>query len=131
MRRLLRNRRGSAAIEFALIAPLVFLLIIGILQMGNYFYVRSAVNHAVDEAARLASVYPVPSDADLTTRFQQQDFGAVADGVPTLTITRGQVNANIDWTQITATTSISINLGFVNLGALPISASKRVYTASS
>ena len=49
----LSNRRGSAAVEFALIAPLFFGLLFSILEAGIFFFVESAVTEANAKAARL------------------------------------------------------------------------------
>jgi hypothetical protein len=50
---LIRNSKGSTAIEFALVAPLFFALMFSILEAGWYFFVTSAVQQANANAARL------------------------------------------------------------------------------
>lgn len=47
------DARGSAAVEFALVAPLFLALVFSILEAGWYFFVRSAVEQAGANAARL------------------------------------------------------------------------------
>jgi Flp pilus assembly protein TadG len=47
------NERGSAAVEFALIAPMFFALLFSILEAGWFFFVSSAVEQANANAARL------------------------------------------------------------------------------
>ena len=49
----LRNQRGAAAVEFALIAPIFFGLMFSILEAGVFFFVNSAVTEANAKAARL------------------------------------------------------------------------------
>jgi Flp pilus assembly protein TadG len=53
LRRLLRDRAGVAAIEFALLALPTFVLIFGILELGAMFFIDSALDAAVHKAARL------------------------------------------------------------------------------
>jgi len=48
-----RNQRGSAAVEFALVAPIFFALVFSILEAGWFFFVNSAVEQANATAARL------------------------------------------------------------------------------
>ena len=48
----LRHTRGASAIEFAIVAPVFFLLIFGIIVYGYYFATLSLVNHIAYEAAR-------------------------------------------------------------------------------
>jgi Flp pilus assembly protein TadG len=52
-RRLAGDRKGAAAVEFALIAPLFFALAFSILEAGWFFFVNSAVDQANARAARL------------------------------------------------------------------------------
>ena len=53
-------RRGQALTEFALIAPIFFLVILGILQMGFLFAGQNGLTNAAREAARYASTLPTP-----------------------------------------------------------------------
>ena len=46
-------RSGSAAIEFAMIAPVFFLFLMGIIETGVIFFAGSALQNATDDAARL------------------------------------------------------------------------------
>lgn len=51
--RFLACRRGSSAVEFALVAPLFFALTFSIIEGGYFFFVESAVEAANAKAARL------------------------------------------------------------------------------
>ncbi|MFZ5617571.1 MAG: TadE/TadG family type IV pilus assembly protein [Pseudomonadota bacterium] len=46
-------RRGSSAVEFALIAPLFLALTFSVIESGYFFFIDSAVNAANAKAARL------------------------------------------------------------------------------
>jgi Flp pilus assembly protein TadG len=50
--RLLGSTRGSTMIEFALVAPLLILMLLGGLEVGHTMYVRSALVGALQKAAR-------------------------------------------------------------------------------
>jgi Flp pilus assembly protein TadG len=50
---------GQALVEFALIAPLLFILLFGILQFGFTFGGQIVLSNAAREAARYASTYPL------------------------------------------------------------------------
>ena len=58
MRRLLANCTGAAAVESALVLPLAMLLLLGLVELGRVAWTQSALNFAVQEAARCASVTP-------------------------------------------------------------------------
>lgn len=44
--------RGTAAMEFALVFPLFMLVLVAIIDFGQYFAVRMAIVHAATEGAR-------------------------------------------------------------------------------
>ena len=52
--RALRTRSGQSLVEFALVAPLFFLLVFGITDFGRLFFTQSTLQHALREAGRYA-----------------------------------------------------------------------------
>ncbi|MET3933128.1 TadE/TadG family type IV pilus assembly protein [Arthrobacter sp. OAP107] len=78
-----RNESGAAAVEFALVVPLLLLLLLGIIEFGRVFNAQMQVTAAAREAAR---VMAIQKQADLSIAT------AVADA-PGLTpaLTPGQV----------------------------------------
>src|SRR3982751_3751709 len=57
-----RNRKGAAAVEFALVVPLVLLLLWGIVDIGRAFYTLNNLASAVREGARTAAVMATAPD---------------------------------------------------------------------
>ena len=49
------HRRGNAAVEFALVAPLLILLLLGLWEVGRLVEVQQTVNMAAREGGRQAS----------------------------------------------------------------------------
>lgn len=45
--------KGSAALEFAMVAPAFFLLLMGTIEAGVIFFAQSSLQNAVNDAARL------------------------------------------------------------------------------
>lgn len=54
--RLARDERGSPAVEFALIAPVLILLLLGIVQFGFAFYTYNEMMNGAREGARRLAV---------------------------------------------------------------------------
>jgi Flp pilus assembly protein TadG len=52
-----RGQEGSAAVEFAIILPLLVLLTIGALDLGHMFYIDHLITTASREGARYAAKY--------------------------------------------------------------------------
>ena len=64
-----RSARGQALPEFALVAPVFFLLVFGIIQMGLLFGGQIALTNATREVARYASTAAVgQSSATITSQ---------------------------------------------------------------
>jgi Flp pilus assembly protein TadG len=49
-----RKRRGVAVVEFAIVAPLFFLLILGMVEIGRMVMVQQIITNASREGARIA-----------------------------------------------------------------------------
>lgn len=59
----IRAERGAAAVEFALVAPLLILLVMGVISYGYMLSFRQALSQGAAEAARAAAVSPFPTAA--------------------------------------------------------------------
>jgi hypothetical protein len=57
-----RRARGQALPEFALVAPLFFLLLFGIIEAGRFIYYYEVLSNATREGARYAIVNGAGSD---------------------------------------------------------------------
>jgi len=57
-RRLGGARDGAAAVEMALVLPVLLLLVLGTMEVGRMAFTQAALTFAVQEAARCASVRP-------------------------------------------------------------------------
>lgn len=56
MSRFLRDRNGGTAVEFALTAPVFFMMVIGAIQVGLLCWAQLALQQGSEAAARCASV---------------------------------------------------------------------------
>jgi Flp pilus assembly protein TadG len=51
-----RNRRGVAAVEFAIVAPILVTIVFGMIQLGRAFEMQTLLDVAAREGARFASI---------------------------------------------------------------------------
>ena len=58
-----RGERGSAAVDFVLVGPLLLLVALGVLQLTLALYVRTTVTAAAAEGARAAALSGADLDA--------------------------------------------------------------------
>jgi Flp pilus assembly protein TadG len=61
-RRTRTEERGAAAVEFALVVPLLLLILFGIISYGYMLSFRQSVSQAAAEGARAAAVAPATAD---------------------------------------------------------------------
>jgi Flp pilus assembly protein TadG len=54
--RILRHQDGVAAVEFALIAPMLLMLLMGLFDLGYNVYINATLQGAVQQAARKSTV---------------------------------------------------------------------------
>jgi len=52
-----QRSRGQALVEFALVAPFLFLLLFGVIEFGRFVYYTETLNSAAREGARYAIVH--------------------------------------------------------------------------
>ena len=68
-----KKERGAAAVEFALILPLLMVILFGTIDWGWYFFVQQIVNNAAREGARVGSLtVPGTSGAAATASAQAE-----------------------------------------------------------
>jgi Flp pilus assembly protein TadG len=53
---LTKSLRGSAAVQFGLVAPSLLLFLFGIIEVGRMLWTMNALHYSVEEAARCASI---------------------------------------------------------------------------
>lgn len=70
IKNLLNKKHGVAAIEFALVAPLLFFLLFGILEFGIAILSDSTLDNALRNTARLGMVDPITSPTAIRASMQ-------------------------------------------------------------
>jgi Flp pilus assembly protein TadG len=125
MIRALRNDKGASAVEFAIGAPFLLAAVYGLAQLAILFLAQAGLNHAVAEAARVASVYPRPSSATITAAATDERFGLDATrlSAPVLTET---TESGVTYVNISVSYSADVNLLFFGTRTITMGESKKV-----
>ena len=74
-----RNRRGAAAVEFAVVAPLFFLLVFGMIEFGRMVMVQQIITNGSREGARIA-VLDGATGGEVVTAVENYLTSASVDG---------------------------------------------------
>ncbi|HET7708055.1 MAG TPA: TadE/TadG family type IV pilus assembly protein [Sphingomicrobium sp.] len=129
MRRKIRaDQQGAAVIETAIALPVLILFIYGIFVVGQLFQASAGMQHALGEAARLATIYPTPSDADLRARMAAKKFGTQSGTLSPLGIANGGTPA-IPYKDLSLTYTQPTDFLFFNGPNVSLTRTKRVYLA--
>ncbi len=129
-RHLKPDARGASAVEFALIAPVLFGFLFAIAQLGLLFFANAGLRNAVGEGARLASLYPRPTDQQIISHINSRKFGLDPAHVVGPTIVNGTVDG-ASYAEITMSYSAPMNFLFYNVGPIRLTKTRRVYTQPS
>lgn len=114
------DRRGSTIIEFALLAPVILGLTLGVLQVGLQMHASNAVRSVVTESARFAMV-EYQKDNDVTLEQIESKMLALAVNPPyglstdNITITVTEVASGI-----TGTRRFNMRMSYVPDGVLGV-----------
>jgi Flp pilus assembly protein TadG len=81
-----RSERGAVAVEFAVILPLLLILIFAIVEFSTAFNRHNGLHAAAREGARMASL-PQSTQTDVRDRVDDALEGVAFSGTPTVTVT--------------------------------------------
>ena len=101
-------RRGALTVEFALVAPIVFLLFLGCLELTSMNLVRQTAGNAAYEASRAAII---PGASEATAKQVATDL--IKAVCPAKNVTVGIVD---DGTTVTTTVSVPVKDNAWGLG---------------
>ena len=128
-RRVAVDERGASLVEFAIIMPLLFMLIIGMITGGLTLSRQNSVENAVREGTRFGAVNP---NTNLTTYLQQvlaqvesAATGDLGDGVPEKQICVAFIDASV--VNLTPSTSQSGVTSLRKSGSTPASAKQACF----
>lgn len=116
--RLRCDEAGAAILEFAVVGPVLFSLMLGAIEMGRMFYVRQGLEYATEQAARYYMMNPNASTSSVTTYLQSQMPGGMGGGVNVsyADTTNCNSNSSLTCTMISATYSFNSVAGYLGLG---------------
>jgi hypothetical protein len=99
-----KRQESQALIEFALISPVLLLLVFGIIDIGRAVFYYDTLNHAAREGARTAvrASSTLPTNTDVLNTVTQQLVGApVSEPCPQGPVTSALPPGNTAWMYVT------------------------------
>jgi Flp pilus assembly protein TadG len=127
LRSLLRDRQGLGAVEFALIAPVIFAFIIAISQVGMLFYANAGLNNALADGARFAIIFPRPTNEQISARITDRRFGLDPAFITGPTYSTPVTSNGITHMDITLSYAAPMDFIFFRASPVTLSETRRVY----
>lgn len=118
--RILKDRSGAAAVEFAFVAPVFFFIIIGAMDLGRAMMISSTIEHVASDGARYAAV-----------RGAEKEFPATKDEVEAYVLSKAtgldtdELDVDVSWAPNNSegglvTVQVSYPYNFLVAGFLPL-----------
>jgi Flp pilus assembly protein TadG len=108
-----RYRRGAAVVEFAVVAPIFFLLVFGMIEYGRLVMVQQIITNASREGARIG-VLDGSTTQDVTDAVETQLTNATINGA-TVTVTPNPPSSAGFGEPVT----VSVSIPFTQVSWLP------------
>lgn len=128
LRKFLSDRRGVTVLEFALVAPVLLAMLLGIAMLGILFLAQAGLRSAVEDAARYATIWPRPSEAQIQARITARRFGMDPANIVAPTITF-DTSSSPNFVTITMGYNITINY-LLGTRTIALTETRRAYVTS-
>lgn len=115
---------GVTAVEFALVAPAFFGLTYGVIETGRFFYVKTALQNAVDQSGRYVTMNSTADNATIITYAKERVLTQVANST-TFTISTDTVDAT-DFVTVNAVYNFDIIVNLIGIDSIEINVQARV-----
>ncbi len=128
-RRLRGDERGAAVIEMAFALPALIVLMWMIVQLGLVFRAMSGIQHALGEGARLATLFPKPTNGAIEDRIEAAVYGIGPGAFDIPTPVQGSADG-AHYLDLKVTYSQATDLLFLPGPTISVTRSKRVWIAT-
>jgi Flp pilus assembly protein TadG len=119
MKAIMKGSKGQSLVEFALVVPLLLLLVIGIFEFGRAWMTKNILTGAAREAVRLLAV-PDPPGGPTAAGIRATALLASA-GITTATISVNDTLVAFDNVSVTVTYNFPVLTGLIpGLGNIPL-----------
>ena len=125
-RHLLKDASGATAVEFALISPVLFMLIVGGFQTAWMLHCAATVRWALETNARTLMLNPAESATTLKSAIVSSLNGKASASDLNVTITQDTSHPNGTMLVATSTYSTSLAIPFMDPHAITFTSTTKV-----
>ena len=117
-------KRGATAVEIALLAPALFLMIYGVIETGRALWISNTLQRAAESATRYAVVNSDASDAEIEAQAESEATGVDAADVD-VSISH-DATGGVNFVTVVVTFDFSVMSGVVPIDDVTLSGRSRV-----
>lgn len=120
------DKRGAAAVEFAIAVPVLLLMMFTCYQFGVLFLANAGLQNAVGEGARMATLWPRRTPNQIVAEINASRFGLNPAYLSEPQLTFGQTSGQ-DWVDITLTYTTDLDFMFFEIEGIQLQETRRAY----
>jgi Flp pilus assembly protein TadG len=125
-RNVLKSRRGATAVEFAMVAPIFLIMVIGIFELGRAMWIKASMQYAVEETTRYAIVNTSATTSTLAT-YASTAYSSSGINITGATFTATQATTSgKTYVTISGSYSFSVIVPLVPIPDMTLSAKSRI-----
>lgn len=125
-RRLRPCRKGTAAIEFAFVAPIFIIMIMGIFEIGRAMWIKATMQYALEETARYAIVNASASTSSLEAYAESKISGVFVDGAAVTVSASTSISGGVTYMLITASYTFTVLVPIVKIPSVTLQARSQI-----
>ncbi len=129
--RIIRDDRGSAAVEFSLALPVFLFMVIGIFAVGWAAHSTHNLRHALAEGARALQLKPTITQSELQTLVRSKVLEAHGPEDVSVTLTIDPLSAGVKLAHTTASYPVTFTVPLVGSYSFSYSVSMTVPVIAS
>ncbi|MBL4615598.1 MAG: pilus assembly protein [Magnetovibrio sp.] len=123
MIRFLGERGAATAVEVAMLAPVLILMIFGVIESGRALWVLNTIQRAAESTTRYAAVNSSATDSTLQTQAQTQAVGLNTSNY-TVTITH-DTTGGVNFVTVSVDYQFTVAVDIIGWGTIGLSGRSR------
>lgn len=115
-----RRRRGVSAVEFAVVAPIFFLFVFGLIEMGRIVMIQQCMTNASRAGCRTAALATTTSDSQVEDSVEEYLNTAISDSTKVnVSISPNDLSAVNSGAQVSVTVQVGYSdISWISMGRL-------------